>query len=691
VSKRQRPKDRERFGKKYYDGKGLRCATCDKHSHEESWCPAAQVRPEDPALRCAWADQLIDGERVRVEVYEGLTREDAIARFDSQGAEFNKGNPAAVEAGGQATLKSRLGYWKALGADRVVLSWVWYGVPMPFAEPPPREHWANAKSAVQHAEFVDKTIAEQVALGNFVEVAPEFAEVIHPLMVEVNGKKPRMCVNMIPTNSFLAGQPFRQEMLAKVGLDVVRPDSHLLVADLKSAYYSVQMRQEALPWNCFMWEGKCYSARSLLFGNSLGPWFFTKLGRPILGFLRTIGVSCTAYVDDFLGAVDPADSAAVGPQLEKLLQDLGWTVSPKSELVGATTKTFTGFIINTEAMTYTVSQAKIDKLLALVEQALAFGASAVPYKLLQRIEGNLGAMQLAVRPALLYVRSVAMARASGNETQGVFLTEDQRQDLADIPGLIERHNGADIRPTRADVFAHGDAGGIGVGARVFAQRFEGEGGASTTLAEPLTEAEMHGSSTLRELTMALRLLQARGKEWVGKKVCLFFDSKNAVRNILKGGSTASVEQLEVCKQISKVCAELHIVLQPEWIPREDNTVSDGLSKIYDNGALRACTKAKVQAKFGAKEVIVPGFNDATRGVVAAARAHKEFVVVVPEWRTQPWWANLRQLAKAAGRQPLKLGSYKRVFDMAARKWHKIPHWPMVALLVKAKDVRKMFD
>jgi hypothetical protein len=297
VSKRQRPKDRERFGKKYYDGKGLRCATCGKHSHEKSWCPAAQVRPEDPALRCAWADQLIDGERVRVEVYEGLTREEAIARFDSQGAEFNKGNPAAVEAGGQATLKSRLGYWKALGADRVALSWVWYGVPMPFAEPPPREHWANAKSAVQHAEFVDKTIAEQVALGNFVEVAPEFAEVIHPLMVEVNGKKPRMCVNMIPTNSFLAGQPFRQEMLAKVGLDVVRPDSHLLVADLKSAYYSVQMRQEALPWNCFMWEGKCYSARSLLFGNSLGPWFFTKLGRPILGFLRTIGVPCTAYVD----------------------------------------------------------------------------------------------------------------------------------------------------------------------------------------------------------------------------------------------------------------------------------------------------------------------------------------------------------------------------------------------------------
>ena len=78
-------------------------------------------------------------------------------------------------------------------------------------------------------------------------------------------------------------------------------------------------------------------------------------------------------------------------------------------------------------------------------------------------------------------------------------------------------------------------------------------------------------------------------------------------------------------------------------------------------------------------------------MVAAARAHKEFVVVVPEWRTQPWWANLRQLAKAAGRQPLKLGSYKRVFDMAARKWHKIPHWPMVAVLVKAKDVRNMFD
>ena len=110
-----------------------------------------------------------------------------------------------------------------------------------------------------------------------------------------------------------------------------------------------------------------------------------------------------------------------------------------------------------------------------------------------------------------------------------------------------------------------------------------------------------------------------------------------------------------------------------------------------DGALRASTKARVQAKFGAKEIIVPGFNDATRGVVAAARAHKEFVVVVPEWRTQAWWANLRQLAKVAGGRPLQLGSYKRVFDTVARKWHKIPQWPMVAILVKAEDVRKMFD
>jgi hypothetical protein len=205
VSKNQRPKDRERFGKKFYDGKGLRCKACNKYQHEAAWCPAAQVRPDDPALWCAWADALIDSERVRVEVYEELTREEAIAKFDSQGAEFNRGNPAAVPEGEQATLRSRLGYWKALGADRVALSWVWYGVPMPFAERPPREHWANAKSAVEHAEFVDKTIAEQVALGNFVEVDPEFAKVIHPLMVEVKGKKPRVCVDMRPSNSYLPG------------------------------------------------------------------------------------------------------------------------------------------------------------------------------------------------------------------------------------------------------------------------------------------------------------------------------------------------------------------------------------------------------------------------------------------------------------------------------------------------------
>jgi len=156
-----------------------------------------------------------------------------MADFKRLGARLNTGNPAAGEQGPKASL----GYWKAVGADSAVLSWLYYGLPQPFASKPPRFTWPNSASAFQAAEFVEQTIAKQVAAGNFFAVDPSFAEVIHPLLVDTNGKKPRLCVNMIPTNAYLAAMPFTNETLGKVGEDIFRQDDHLLTADLAQAYY----------------------------------------------------------------------------------------------------------------------------------------------------------------------------------------------------------------------------------------------------------------------------------------------------------------------------------------------------------------------------------------------------------------------------------------------------------------------
>ena len=163
------------------------------------------------------------------------------------------------------------------------------------------------------------------------------------------------------------------------------------------------MRATALRYNCFAWEGKFYVALCLLFGNGLGPYFFTKAGRPILGFFRTLCIACTAYIDDFLAAPRPEDSQLVGQLVTSVLTMLGWVVSPKSDIARTCAKVFTGILVDSEAMTYTYPAVKIDKFRTLLRSALAIHdrARAVPYNLLYKIEGTMSAMYLAIPPSML--------------------------------------------------------------------------------------------------------------------------------------------------------------------------------------------------------------------------------------------------------------------------------------------------
>jgi hypothetical protein len=495
----------------------MRCRFCSKRkAHDASFCPAKPSRPKDISRRCQWADKLIAAERVRVEDYDALSLDEAVQLLLERGEHYNTGNPAAVvETRGQPrSLKSQIGFWKALGADRVVLSWLWYGVPQRFKSKPPRRTWPNSESAFKHAEFVKQAIADQVAVGKFVVVDPSFAEVVHPLQVEDNGKKLRLVMNMIPTNAWLGEAPFRNETLGRVAVDTFMPGDHLLTADLQKAYYSVMNSEEALPYNCFEWEGTVYASRCLLFGNSLGPFFFTKLGRPIVAFFRTLRVRCSIFLDDIISSVPPKDSENVGGHIEALLLTLGWRVSPKSELTGATRKVFTGFEIDTEAMTFTIPDKKVANFLAVLAEVHALGPEScpVPCKLLQKLEGHLSSMHLAVRPAMLYVRTIARARARGSEDGGVMLTDDELADLAALPALVAKFNGSPIRPSLAEVFAHLDAGQVGLGARTFADRFSAWQ-PPATMATTLTPEDMKESSTLRELLTAMWLLDERGEEW----------------------------------------------------------------------------------------------------------------------------------------------------------------------------------
>ena len=100
-----------------------------------------------------------------------------------------------------------------------------------------------------------------------------------------------------------------------------------------------------------------------------------------------------------------------------------------------------------------------------------------------------------------------------------------------------------------------------------------------------TAEEAKQSSTWRELVAVSRVLKSMVLKLSGKRVHWFTDNLNIV-HILKVGSRKPQLHEEVLK-VFNMCVEHQIKLEPEWVPREENTIADCISRIVDYDGARS--------------------------------------------------------------------------------------------------------
>ena len=112
----------------------MKCEFCQRLEHTIQFCPSLPTRPDIPD-RNEFIENILDSPRLRASEFEGLSWEQAWAKVDALGHEFNVGNPWKDDTTAESHLRSKLGWWKAIGADRTVLSWIGYGVESRFATP----------------------------------------------------------------------------------------------------------------------------------------------------------------------------------------------------------------------------------------------------------------------------------------------------------------------------------------------------------------------------------------------------------------------------------------------------------------------------------------------------------------------------------------------------------------------------
>jgi hypothetical protein len=202
-------------------------------------------------------------------------------------------------------------------------------------------------------------------------------------------------------------------------------------------------------------------------------------------------------------------------------------------------------------------------------------------------------------------------------------------------------------------------------------------------------SEQSLSSTWRETEAVKRVVKSHGDTLKNSYVKVYSDNKNVKSVLLNGSRNSYIHDIAV--GLNKFCEEKNIVLCPEWIPRENNTISDYLSRCYDSDdwQIRPDVFAQLDQEWGPHSVdrfashlnnYCARFN--SRWWVPGTEAIN---ALEQDWsRDVNWLVPPPRLALACVN---KLVAERATCTLVVPKWKSASFWPCI---VQTKDTFKSF-
>lgn len=137
--------------------------------------------------------------------------------------------------------------------------------------------------------------------------------------------------------------------------------------DLKDAYYTIPVRKRDRKYLRFLFNNDLYEFECLPFGLSTAPFVFTKLLKPACTLLRSRGIYCVIYLDDFLILADTAEACREALLYTRnLIGNLGFIVNlDKSILEPDRVCQYLGYIFDSIKMTISLPFNKVDKIISM--------------------------------------------------------------------------------------------------------------------------------------------------------------------------------------------------------------------------------------------------------------------------------------------------------------------------------------
>lgn len=487
-------------------------------------------------------------------------------------------------------LRARRAFWRTFVRSTLVLSWITSGFPLVWKDPAlpaPPVRLANHNSALAHFDFARGAVAELVATGAARQV-DHCPTCVLPLGVVARPGtgKLRLIWDGRWVNHYLDTPSFKYETLDQLG-QVVEPGDFIFTCDLTAGYHHVDMHADSVQYMGFEWEGQFYVFTQLPFGLAPACWAFTKITRELLGKWRSAGHRNTGYIDDSLHAA--RSLAAAHAQRAVVLADFercGFIVNLKKSTLPSQLAPYLGALVDTCKGFLSVPPDKLKRLSAALAQAVACRRRC-QLRSIASVVGTIMSMSYSYgQVSMLMTRRLAIWL---RDTQLHVRSLDSHAPLSDAAVAELQfwqhsmlvHNGRTTLwpPTHVHTLIHTDAagrsefsfGGWGGWARLNGRLAQAAGRwRSETRAT---------SSTLLETRAVWLVLQSLNiyNELDGQRILLRTDNMNVFYNLNKAGSMVAAVH-DICFDLFWYCMQRGIQLIADWIPREQNTVADALSK-----------------------------------------------------------------------------------------------------------------
>ena len=321
--------------------------------------------------------------------------------------------------------------FKQIGTSETKLSWLKDGVPLPFKSTPQECDLPNRIKSSKEANFISEEVKKLVSKSVLIPVKDKPKFVLPLSCVPKKNGKNRLVSDCRHVNDYIQCPSFNQEGITAVEA-LIEESDELFTVDLKDGFYHIEVQEEFRTFLGICWNGQYYVWSVLAFGISIALYYFNKVVRVMVVFLRENNIRIASFVDDFLGMCQPTQFTDHQDFMLHTMIDLGWQINyEKSSLQRDTCAIFVGFRISTdgpEGPWIKVLPAKIQKLRCSIANVL--NKQFVTARCLARVTGQCITMTKVIVPRKLLlcnVYRVLSMRKSWDDM--VLLTKQAIKDL----------------------------------------------------------------------------------------------------------------------------------------------------------------------------------------------------------------------------------------------------------------------